>query len=299
MVVLNSGISWCSGTLNAWVGCTPVSAGCDNCYAASLVGRGFFGHRFEDVKLHLNRLQQLGKMKAHRAPDGTLSPFLCFVNSMSDFFHEQVPDDAIHTALDAFERHPTTIMQILTKRPIRARKILVDRYGNSGMPANFWCGVSVEDNRVAGRLNILRTIKERTGGTMTAFASVEPIVGPTDALDFSGIDWAIFGGESGPKARIMELAWLTAGIDHAKAAGSAVWLKQHGQIKSNPLLRHAPEDRNLKDRFQWLVDNGLEILPLEKGGATLEGKVTYRQFPPHYHAAKASLNAGRLDRAMI
>ena len=61
---------------------------------------------------------------------------------------------------------------MLTKCPIGARQILVDRYGNRGVPANFWIGVSCEDNRVAARLNVLRSIDERTGGTMTASSSL-------------------------------------------------------------------------------------------------------------------------------
>jgi protein gp37 len=291
MVVLNSNISWCSGTLNAWVGCTKVSAGCDNCYAAALVGntRFNFGHKFEDVKLHLHRLSQLRRMKPHVADDGTLRPFLNFVNSMSDFFHEQVPDDAIHKALDAFEQHPTVIMQILSKRPIRARKILVDRYGNSGIPANFWIGVSAEDNRVAARLNVLRSIKERTGGNMTAFVSVEPIIGPTDALNFTGMDWVITGGESGGGARIMRPEWLLPAIENAKLAGAAVYHKQHGTPWSHPLLPLSPPG-GIRFRFQWLVDQGHELLLNEKGGATLANKVTWREFPAHYHTATAALN---------
>jgi protein gp37 len=216
-----------------------------------------------------------------------------FTNSMSDAWHDKIPDDVIHKVLDVMEAHPLVQFQVLTKRIIRARKILVARY-RQGVPANFWIGVSAEDNRVAARLNVLRSIKDRTGGNMTAFVSVEPIIGPTDALDFTGIDWAIWGGESGPRARTMEPDWLLAGLERARSAGSAIWLKQHGTIRSNPLLPLAPPGLGITAKFQWLIDNGHELLGKEKGGATLANGVTYREFPPQYHAAKMALNTRRL-----
>lgn len=292
MTVIGSGISWTNSTWNWAVGCTPVSAGCDNCYAAALVGnaRYAFGHRFEDVQIHEKRLAHVRRFKPLTGTDGKRSPHLVFTNSMSDAWHDAIPDAMIHKVLDVMEGAPEAIFQVLTKRPIRARKVLVDRYGNSGVPANFWIGVSAEDNRVAARLNILRSIKERTGGTMTAFVSVEPIVGPTDQLDFTGMDWVIVGGESGGGARVMEKSWLLSAIEGATKAGAAIWLKQHGQIRSNPLLHHAPAELGLTAKFRWLIDNGHELLGNEKGGATLEDKVTFREFPEHYHTAKAALN---------
>jgi protein gp37 len=290
VAVLNSGISWCSGTLNPWVGCQKVSAGCDNCYASSLVNRlqSNFGHRFEDVKLHLDRLSQIRKMKSHIAPDGTRSPYLAFVNSMSDFFLADVPDAAKHQALDAFEANPDTIFQILTKRPTLARKLLVARYGNSGVPANIWVGTSVESNDVAGRIGILRSIQDRTG-KMTAFLSVEPIVGPTDKLDFAGMAWIITGGESGGGARIMQRDWLMPAIDQAKRQGIALWHKQSGQPRSHPNWKDVPAGLGVNAGFQWLIGNGYEKLPEEKGGATVDGK-TYRELPPHFHRLKSDMN---------
>ena len=143
---------------------------------------------------------------------------------------------------------------------------------------------------MAARLHILRTIKERTGGTMTTFASVEPIVGPTEQLDFTGLDWVITGGESGPGARLMERAWLLSAIEQTQARGIALWHKQSGTIRSHPNLTAAPERLNLTDRFRWLVMHGYELLPEEKGGATIDQR-TYRSFPPSYHAMAARLTA--------
>jgi protein gp37 len=313
---MNSGISWCSGTLNAWVGCTKVSPGCDNCYAETLVSRfanlkadgpgetpaqraaatrAKTWRPFNEVVLHLDRLPQIAKMRPHVEADGRRKPYLCFVNSMSDFWHDDVPETAIHAALDAFEGAPETVFQILTKRPIRARKLLVDRYSNSGIPANIWIGVSAEDNRVAARLNVMRSIKERTGGGGTLFVSVEPIVGPTDELDFEGMDWIITGGESGPRARVMERGWLMEAVNSARKKEIALWHKQSGQIKSHPNLDRAPATLGVNARFQWLIDNGWERLGhIEKGGATIDRSV-YRLFPPHYHELTKQLN----DRAQL
>jgi hypothetical protein len=88
----------------------------------------------------------------------------------------------------------------------------------------------------------------------------------------------------------MQPAWLLSAIENAKTANAAVWFKQYGQMRSNLLLHHAPATLGLTEKFKWLIANGLEILPQEKGGATLEDKVTWREFPAQYHAAKAALN---------
>ena len=289
MTVIGSGISWTNSTWNPWVGCKAVSAGCARCYAQYLVERRW-GQDFGHVQLHLERLAHVKRFRPKVRPDGQFAPHLVFVNSLSDLFFEQVPDEIIGSALTVMEGASDTIFQVLTKRPIRARKLLVERYAASGAPANIWFGVSAEDNRVAARLHVLRTIKERTGGTMTTFASVEPIVGPTEQLDFTGLDWVITGGESGPGARLMERAWLLSAIEQTQARGIALWHKQSGTIRSHPNLTAAPERLNLTDRFRWLVMHGYEQLPEEKGGATIDQR-TYRSFPPSYHAMAARLTA--------
>lgn len=288
MTVIGSGISWTTSTWNWAIGCTPVSAGCDHCYAAALVNRLDFGHRFEDVRLHPDRLAHVSKFRPKLGADGSLAPHLVFTNSMSDWAHEQIPDEFIHKTFDVMEGAPGVIFQLLTKRPIRARKLLVGRYGNSGVPANFWVGTTAESNAVKGRVDILRSIQDRTG-PMTAFLSVEPIVGPTDEIDFSGMSWIITGGESGGKARVMRREWLLPSIEQAKARGIALWHKQSGMPRSHPNWALVAGRLGVREGFQWLIDNHLELLPHEKGGATVDG-VTYREFPPHYHQMKASLN---------
>ena len=296
MISMKTGISWTDATLNPWVGCVAVSDGCSRCYAKTLVDRNrgnVFRNPFETVSMHLDRLAQLRKFGPIVVSKTSVRPRMVFVNSISDFFFEQVPDEAIHQALDAFEQYPKTVFQILTKRPVRARKLLSARYGNKGIPSHMWFGASVEDNRVAGRLNIMRRLKDQVG-TMTLFASVEPIVGPTDAIDFTGLDWVITGGESGPGARVMQRGWLLPAIENAQKAGARVWHKQSGTMHSHPNLADAPShDRNyplkITQRFQWLIDNGYELLPGEKGGATVD-RVTYRDLPISFDQLQAKLS---------
>jgi len=110
-------------------------------------------------------------------------------------------------------------MQILTKRPGPMRRYVVHRYGNSGVPANIWFGVTCEDNRVKRSLDLLRDLKDRVG-EFTAFASIEPITAPCDEIDLAGIDWVLTGGESGPKARPMNFEWVEQANEKALAAGS-------------------------------------------------------------------------------
>lgn len=314
MTVMNTQISWTDSTWNWATGCTKVSDGCRHCYAEAmnerfkptgnpspdtpagraLATRAKTWRPFNEVALRLDRLAEARRFTPLWDAGGQKRrPRLVFINSVSDWAHDAIPDDVLHKVFDVMEGTPETIYQCLTKRPVRARKFLVDRYKN-GIPPNVWIGCSVEDNRVAARLNVIRSIKERTGGGGTFFASVEPIIGPTDAIDFEGIAWAIAGGESGPRARIMERPWLTATVNAARKGDIALWLKQHGQAGSHPNLDQAPAALGIKARFQWLIDNGWEKLGREeKGGATLD-KSTYRQLPPHYHELTRTLNSGSL-----
>lgn len=293
MTVIGTGISWTNSTWGLAVGCHKVSAGCDNCYAEGLVNRlSSFGQRFDEVKLKLDRLDHVRRFRPLVSVDG-LRPHMVFVNSMSDFWHDTIPDDVIARILDVMEAHPHIVFQILTKRPIRARRLLTARYLGKGIPRHIWIGVSTEDNRVAARLNIMRTIRERTGGG-TFFVSVEPIIGPTDALDFTGMDWVITGGESGPGARRMERSWLMAAVQTAQRQGAALWHKQSGTVASHPNIDKVPA-RIVKqaDQFRWLRDHGWEVLPAEKGGATID-RQTYRELPRAYYDITASMNESLL-----
>jgi protein gp37 len=290
MTVLNSGISWTTGTLNLWTGCTRVSAACDHCYADALVNRLMGGGFYDKLRFNMERTKDLRKF-VPRLVNGEQVPCCVFVNSLSDFWFEKVPEEKIHTALDAFEQHPNTIMQILTKRPGRMRRIITDRYGNSSVPAHIWLGVTCEDNRVKRGLDILRATKDRVGD-FTAFVSIEPITAPCDEIDLEGIDWALTGGESGANARPMEFAWLRQANDKALTAGIPLHFKQYGTARNNPYVQHWMNHHGLgvTKAFEWAVKTGQELAPREKGGATYLGRV-YNEKPKHWHQLKAALNS--------
>jgi protein gp37 len=290
MTVVNSNISWCTGTLNLTVGCTKISAACDHCYAERLVNRALWGNGdFATLQYHPDRLRDLRKFLPALGGDGKVFPKMIFVNSLSDFWHEAIPLDFVHRALDEFERHPTIIFQILTKRPGRMRRVITDRY-RAAVPAHFWIGVTCEDNRVKRGLDILRDTKDQVG-EFTAFTSIEPITAPCDQIDLTGIDWVLTGGESGPFARLMEFEWLEQANEKALAAGIALHFKQYGHPRNNPLVQQALRDgMKIKAAFAHVCSGGQELAPHEKGGATYKGRV-YHQKPPHWTLLKAGLNA--------
>jgi protein gp37 len=294
LTVIGTTISWTNSTWGLAIGCHKVSAGCDHCYAETLVNRlPSFNQRFDEVRLRLERLRDVRKFRPIPDGDGGLLPHMVFVNSLSDFWHDAIPDAVVFQILDVMEAHPSVIFQILTKRPIRARKHLVQRYGGGkGIPSHIWMGVTVEDNQVAKRLDIWRSIKERTGSG-TFFVSAEPIIGPTDNLNFDGMDQVITGGESGPGARTMLEPWLGNALANARTAGAAIWHKQNGTVASHPNLNRAPAQLGIPARFRWLAEHGWELLPKEKGGATIN-RTTYRELPQAYHTLKATLNGGSL-----
>jgi protein gp37 len=290
MTVLQSSISWCTGTLNLTVGCTRVSAACDNCYANHLVHRLQGGDFFERLQFYPERLMDLRKFAPRRNAAGEVEPKMVFVNSLSDFWHEKIPESFIHRALDAFEQHPHTIMQILTKRPGRMRRFVLDHYGHSGIPANIWLGVTCEDNRVKRGLDLLRDVKDRVGD-FTAFTSIEPITARCDEIDLTGIDWVLTGGESGPRARPMQFDWLEQANEKALSAGIPLHFKQYGHPRNNPAVQEIMSRAEISwtRALQVAVDKGQELAPAEKGGATYKGRV-YHEKPAHWHKLKSELN---------
>ena len=215
---------------------------------------------------------------------------MLFMNSLSDMWFEDVPEDHRNQVFDAIEQEPDIIFQILTKRSGPARKFLVDRYGNGrGIPRNIWIGPTVEDNRVAKGLNIFRDIKDPVG-SMTLMCSTEPITAPTDQLDYTGFDWVITGGESGPSAAKMERQWLETALESAIKAGAAVYHKQHGTPISHPNLDMAPTRHSLSQEENRSSGNHrLGVSPHEKGGATID-QLSFRDFPNFREELTARLN---------
>ena len=209
-------IEWTEQTWNPVTGCTKISPGCKHCYAETMAKRlhamGVLGYE-EDFKLTLvpARLEEPLKRK---------KPTTYFVNSMSDLFHEQVPDTYIQQVFDVIRQTPQHTYQILTKRADR----LPDFFSNCDAPENAWIGVSVE-NRKHGlpRIDALRKIRAKI-----RFLSVEPLLEDLGKINLRGIHWVIVGGESGPKARPMKQEWVINIQRQCERQNVAFFFKQWG-----------------------------------------------------------------------
>lgn len=216
-------IEWTDATWNPVTGCTKISAGCDHCYAERFAERfrGVPGHPFEngfDLTLRPERLSQ---------PLEWRTPRMIFVNSMSDLFHKQVPDDFIARVFDTMERAHWHTFQILTKRSSLMRNFMRRRYGMDGKPpANIWLGVSVEDETKRSRI---RHLQETPAAVR--FLSLEPLIGPIRNIDLRGISWVITGGESGPGFRPLKPEWVRAIRDQCAERGVPFFFKQWGGIR--------------------------------------------------------------------
>lgn len=221
---LVSKISWTDASWNPVTGCSKVSPGCLNCYAESLsLRQGWSKEKWspanakQNVILHPDRLKMVKKLKPGSR---------CFVNSMSDLFHELVPREFITDVFIAMRSRPDVTFQVLTKRP----QIIGDMISRADRFPNIWLGTSVEDQLRSSRIQDLLVVKECDPNAIL-FVSVEPLIGPVKA-DFRGIDWVIVGGESGPGFRPMDHAWARQVRDDALAAGAAFFFKQSAAYRN-------------------------------------------------------------------
>jgi protein gp37 len=209
-----STIEWTEATWNPVTGCSKVSPGCAHCYAETFAERfrGVPGHPYEqgfDLKLWPGRLN---------LPLTWPKPRMIFVNSMSDLFHEDVPTQFIRAVFETMRKAEQHTFQVLTKRPERVASLS----STLDWPPNVWMGTSVENQRFASRVPLLRET-----GAAVKFLSCEPLLGPLE-LDLRAISWVIVGGESGPGARPMQAQWARDIRDQCQAAGVAFFFKQWG-----------------------------------------------------------------------
>lgn len=214
-MALNSAIEWTDATWNPVTGCVEVSPGCDHCYAKTFAERfrGVPGHHYEqgfDLKLWPERLS---------LPIQWKSPRRIFVNSMSDLFHKDVPDEFIHKVFDVMQQADQHIFQVLTKRPARLAKLAP----SLPWPAHIWAGVSVETIQYKWRVDHLRNVPAHV-----RFVSAEPLLGPLDDLDLSEIHWLIAGGESGFGYRACNDEWVRSLQERCQDANVAFFFKQWG-----------------------------------------------------------------------
>jgi len=212
-----SRIEWTEQTWNPVVGCTKISPGCKNCYAETMARRlKAMGAPGYEQGFALTLLPQRLNDPLKRS-----KPTVYFLNSMSDLFHERVPDEYIDQVLDVVRRTPQHTYQILTKRARRMARYFA---GGRTPPANAWMGVSVE-NRKHGvpRIDFLREVPAQI-----RFLSVEPLLEDVGALDLRDIHWVIVGGESGAKARPMRPEWAESVQQQCEDQGVAFFFKQWG-----------------------------------------------------------------------
>ncbi len=232
----SSSIEWTEATWNPIAGCTPVSPGCLNCYAARMAlrlelvgGRTAEKYRGTARRARDGRPVFSGRINldedALEIPLGWRKPRRIFVNSMSDLFHEGVAAEFIRRIFDVMVRAPQHTFQILTKRPERALELA----GGLPWPENVWMGTSVENAMYVHRVLTLRKIE----GARVRFLSVEPLLGPIRRLPLEGIHWVIVGGESGPGARAMEAEWVESIREQCLARGVAFFFKQWGGVQKN------------------------------------------------------------------
>jgi protein gp37 len=216
-IMAQSSIEWTEMTWNPTTGCDKISAGCKFCYA----------------EIMSRRLQAMGlekyadgfKIRTHEheleVPYRWKTPKVVFVNSMSDLFHRDVPIEFIQKVFKTMRENPQHIFQILTKRADVLKQY--DDEGWLDWSPNVWMGVSVEDDKVRHRIDLLRETK-----AAIKFLSCEPLIGPLPDLNLRGIDWVIVGGESGRRPRPMKLEWVQDIKAQCLEVGVAFFFKQWG-----------------------------------------------------------------------
>jgi protein gp37 len=252
----NSSIEWTDATWNPVRGCTKISPGCKFCYAERFAERfrGVPGHPFEqgfDLRLVPEKLAE---------PLRWPKPKMIFVNSMSDLFHEGVPDSYIERVADVMIKANWHTYQVLTKRSARMAWLLATKLSRAASAQHIWWGVSVED-RAYG---LPRIAHLQAAPAAMRFLSIEPLLEDLGVIDFRGIDWAIVGGESGPGARPIRSEWVSSIMRQCRDAHVAFFFKQWGGVQK------------------------------KKAGRVLDGR-TYDELPPRTHNEVSELRLSWAD----
>lgn len=224
-MMAESSIEWTEHTWNPVTGCTKISPGCKHCYAETMAHRlqAMKASGYEDgfkLTLHHDRLDHPLRRK---------SPTTFFVNSMSDLFHEDVPNHFIESVLDVCKRTPHHTYQILTKRADR----LPEFFAKRDCPTNAWLGVSVEDRKYG----VPRIAQLRKVNAAVRFLSIEPLLEDLGRIDLADMHWVIVGGESGGGARPMKPDWAENVRRQALAQDVAFFFKQWGAWGADGIRR--------------------------------------------------------------
>jgi len=210
-------IEWTESTWNPITGCTKITSGCKFCYAEVMarrlqaMGQDKYSNGFE-LTLHPETLKE---------PYTWKKPKMIFVNSMSDLFHKNVPIEYIQRIFRVMKDNPQHVFQILTKRAD-----ILHYYDSEGWldwSHNIWMGVTVEDNTVTKRIDLLRET-----GARVKFLSCEPLLSDLPNLNLQNIDWVIVGGESGRTPRPIKEEWVMNIQEQCNTQSVAFYFKQWG-----------------------------------------------------------------------
>lgn len=218
-----SKIEWTDATWNPVRGCTKISPGCLHCYAETFAERfrGVPGHAFEfgfDLRIVPEKLGEPLRWGTAR---------MIFVNSMSDLFHEKVPDEYIVKVARVMAAANWHTYQVLTKRPARLKQLLLGKLKFVAEMSHIWWGVSVENKKHGlPRVDLLRE-----SPAQVRFLSIEPLLEDLGRINLKKINWVIVGGESGPGARPMDANWVRNIQIRCEKAGVAFFFKQWGGVR--------------------------------------------------------------------
>ena len=232
-------IEWTEQTWNPAVGCSKISPGCAHCYAEVMARR----LKAMRVPGYENGFQLTLLPHRLEEPLNRTKPTVYFVNSMSDMFHKDIPDDYIRQVFDVIRRAPQHTFQVLTKRAER----MAEFFKNYDPPRNAWLGVTVEDKKHGlPRLDHLRQVP-----AAIRFISVEPLLEDLSRMNLKGIHWVIVGGESGPKARPMRQEWALNVKQQCEAQNVAFFFKQWGGWGADGKKRSKKHNGRLLEGRTW------------------------------------------------
>lgn len=221
----NSKIEWTDATWNPVRGCTKISPGCKHCYAETFAERfrGVKGHPYEqgfDLRLIPEKISEPLRWKKSR---------MVFVNSMSDLFQDDIPDEFIVRVGQVMKKANWHTYQVLTKRSTRLAIALGKHLNFAAELENIWWGVSVEDREYGlPRMDHLRRAPARI-----RFLSIEPLLEDLGKINLEGIHWVIVGGESGAGARPMKKEWVISIMKQCKKAHVPFFFKQWGGVRKS------------------------------------------------------------------
>lgn len=246
-------IEWTEQTWNPSAGCTKISSGCKNCYAESMAMRlqamgvkGYEnGFEFNTVPSRLND------------PFKRQKPTVYFVNSMSDIFHEDMPEEYLNDIFDVIAKTPHHTYQVLTKRADR----MFDYFSKRTISENIWLGVTV-DNQKEG---LPRIDKLRDLNASVLFLSVEPLLEDLGEMNLTNIDWVIVGGESGNRARPMDKEWVVNIKHQCEQKDVAFFFKQWGtwgadKVKRNKKLNGKEIDGQVWQEYPEIIEQQYSLV---------------------------------------